>query len=177
MHNALDPIDPQAKALRAARDVLAERANALQREIESAHARKLPGIRKAVADVADADAALKASIVKQPQLFERPRSVVLHGLKFGFRKGSGKITIDDEENVVKLIRKHFPQQFKVLCETTVKPVKKALQQLSVADLKKIGINVEATGDVPFVSDTAAGVDKLVKALLKSAEEATEQEAA
>lgn len=177
MNNDLDPIEKAAKTLRAARDVLSDRATALQEELDSATKRKLPGLRNAVAAVAQADADLKAAIQQAPLQFLKPRSVVLHGLKLGFEKGKSKIDWEDDDQVVKLIRRHFPEQFDVLCKTTEKPVKAALSGLTAAELKKLGISVEGTGDVVFVRDSTAGVDKLVKALLKGVEEDVEVEAA
>ncbi|MDZ7920725.1 hypothetical protein [Rhodoferax sp.] len=170
---SIDKIEGAAKTLRAARDLLTERATSLHEEMQAATKRKLPGLRKAVADVVEAEAILKAAIAEAPSQFEKPRSMVLHGLKLGFQKGKGKIEWDDDEKVVKLIAKHFPEEFEVLCTTTIKPVKAALGNLSVAELKKIGVTVEETGDVVFVKDSTAGVDKLVKALLKGAEDEAE----
>ena len=175
MTNDFDPIEKDAKALRAARDLLADRATTLQDEIDRATQRKLPGLRSAVASVAQADANLKTAIAQSPQLFQKPRSVVLHGLKLGFQKGKGKIDWEDDAQVVKLIRRHFPEQFDVLCKTIEKPIKAALANLTVAELKKIGVSVEETGDVVFVNDSTAGVDKLVKALLKGVEDDVEAE--
>ena len=176
MTDDLDSIERAAKVLRTARDVLAERATALQDEIDQATRRKLPGLRLAVAAVAAADSDLKAAIGAAPQLFIKPRSIVLHGLKLGYQKGKGKIDWEDDDQVVKLIRRHFPEQFDVLCKTVEKPVKDALAGLSAAELKKLGITVEGSGDVVFVKDSTAGVDKLVKALLKGVEEDAPEEA-
>ena len=166
-------IENCAKNLRLARDTLSERATTLHEEIEAATKRRLLGLRNAVALVAAADATLKAAIAEAPGLFNKPRSVVLHGLKLGYQKGKGKIEWEDDDQVVKLIRRHFPEQFDVLCQTTEKPVKTALGGLTVAELKKLGVSVEETGDVVFVKDSTAGVDKLVKALLKGVEDDAE----
>ena len=177
MSNEFDPIEKAAKTLRAARDLLTERATALQDEIDAITKRKLPGLRSAVAAVAQFDADLKAAIQTAPALFVKPRSVVLHGLKLGFQKGKGKIDWEDDAQVVKLIRRHFPEQFDVLCKTTEKPIKAALDSLSTTELKKLGISVEGTGDVVFVKDSTASIDKLVKALLKGVDEEEDAEAA
>lgn len=170
-----DPIDACAKTLRGARDVLAERATTLQAELEAVTRRKLPGIKSAVAAVAQADADLKVRIEAAPALFQKPRSVVLHGLKLGYQKGKGRMAWDDDSQVVKLVRKHFPEQFDVLCKTTEKPVKAALANLTAQELKRLGVSLEETGDVPFVTDATAGVDKLVKALLKGVQDDAEGE--
>ena len=44
-----------------------------------------------MANVAQADANLKAAIEQAPGLFVKPRTIVLHGLKLGYQKGKGKI--------------------------------------------------------------------------------------
>lgn len=170
MSTEFDTIEARAKALRTARDLLTERAVTLQEEIELATKRKLPGLRSAVAAVAQADADLRAVVELLPLLFLKPRSVVLHGIKLGYVKGKGKIEWEDDLQVVKLIRRHFPEQLDVLVKTTEKPVKDALANLTVAELKRLGITVESTGDVVFVKDATSTVDKLVKALLKGVEE-------
>lgn len=170
MNNELDPIEQAAKALRAARDTLTDRATTLHDELEAAKRRSIVGLRNSVAKVAEAQSKLIAAIDDAPHLFAKPKSIVLHGLRLGYRKGTGSIDWDDDEQVVKLVRKHFPEQFDVLVKTTEKPVKTAISGLSVAELKKIGVTVEDTGDVSFAKDATAEVDKLVKALLKGAEE-------
>lgn len=161
-----DTIDAAAKKLRQERDVLTERATSLNDELEAVTRRKMSGLRRAVAAVAEAQAALQAAIAQAPHLFKSPRTAVLHGIKFGYRKGTGKIDWEDDEQLIKLIRRYHPDQFDVLCKTTEKPVRDALSQLTAAELKKLGVKVDDSGDVVFVKDATTTVDKLVKALLK-----------
>lgn len=94
--------------------------------------------------------------------------MVFHGIKVGFQKEKGKIEWDDVDQVVKLIKKHFPEQADVLIATSEKPVKDALNNLSAAELKKIGVNITSDGDVAFIRPTDSEVDKMVTALLKAA---------
>ncbi|MDP3165153.1 MAG: hypothetical protein Q8N06_06820 [Hydrogenophaga sp.] len=169
----LDTIDLAAKALRAARDTLTDRANALHDDLEAAKRKAMRGLRSGVANVAQAQAELIAAIDAAPDLFKKPKSIVLHGLQIGYRKGKGAMDWGDDDSVIKRIRKHMPEQFDVLVKTTEKPVKSALGNLTVEELKKIGVTVEGTGDVSFAKDTTSAVDKLVAALLKGAEEEAE----
>jgi hypothetical protein len=173
MKTELDPIDSAAKHLRAARDTLTDRATALHEELEAAKRKAMRGLKFAVGETTKAQAELLAAIEAAPQLFTKPKSIVLHGLTLGYRKGTGKIEWEDDAQVVKLIRKNFGDQFDVLVKTTEKPLKTAMTNLSAAELKKIGVTVEDTTDVAFAKDTTAAVDKLVKALLKGAEEEAE----
>lgn len=165
-----DKIQLAAKKLRGQRDMLTERATAMHTEIERIKGIYLRGIKNSVAATAQAQAELLAAIAEAPSLFDKPRSMVLHGIKFGFKKGTGSLDWDDDAQVTKLVRKHFPEQFDVLIKTTEKPIKGALGNLTAAELKRIAVTVEDTGEVVFAKDTTAEVDKLVKALLKGAEE-------
>ena len=176
MSNEMRPIEDACRSARLARDLLATRAQALQDEISDAQKRKLAGIRSAVAAVAEADAKVLAALQAAPQLFVKPRSVVFHGLQVGYTKGKGTIEIGDAAQTVKLIRKHFLESFDTLVKTTEKPIKAAIKNLSVGDLQKLGIKVQGTGDVVFLTDATDGVDKLVKALLKGAESEQEEDA-
>jgi hypothetical protein len=169
-NNEIDPIEQAAKALRTARDVLSDRANALNEELEAATRKAMRGLKFAVGEATQAQANLLAAIQAAPHLFAKPKSMVLHGLSLGYRKGTGKIDWEDDAQVVKLIRKHFSDQADVLVKVEETPIKKAIANLSAAELKKIGVTVEGTTDVAFAKDTTAAVDKLVKALLKGAEE-------
>ena len=174
MPTDMNAIERACKAARDKRLVLKIRAEALQDAIAAAHKRKLPGIRTAVAEAAQADAELLALLQEVPDLFRRPKSQVFHGLKVGYKAGSGKVTIADEERTVQLIEKHFPDSADVLIKTTKKPVKDALKALPVADLQKVGVTAEGSGEVVFLIDATDAVDKLVKGLLKGAEAELEE---
>lgn len=175
----LSEIDSAAKQLALSRDLLAELVRNLNDGIETIKRRCLPTIKRAVNNCAAEHANLKAAIEESPGLFEKPRTHNLHGIKCGYAKGTGAVTIDDAENTVALIRKHFLDQFDVLVKTKETPRKKVLaEQLTVAELKKIGCTVDETGDHVVIKFTDSAVDKAVAALLKDAtEDATESQAA
>jgi hypothetical protein len=173
----MNTIEAACKAARDARHVLTIRAEALQDEIASAQKRKLPGIRTAVEAVAQADAKLLAALQEVPHLFAKPKSQVFHGLQVGYKKGTGAIEIDDAQQVVKLVRKHFPERFDDLVKVKETPIKAAIKNLTGAELQKLGVRVQSVGEVVFITDATDGVDKLVKALLKGAEAAQEEEEA
>ena len=162
-------IEQQTKQYADALDVLTERVQALESELESIKRRKLRGIKEAVRKVKTIEAELHDTIEASPELFEKPRTQVISGIKVGILKSKGKITVEDDEKVVKLIRKYFSDQEDVLINTKETPVKKALGNLSAAELKRIGVTIEDTGDQVVIKSTDSNVDKLVSALLKEAE--------
>jgi hypothetical protein len=129
----------------------------------------LPGIRRCVNSAADKTALLINGVDENRALFDKPKSQVFEGIRFGLRKGSGGISWEDDDQVVALIQKHFAKdEAELLIKTTRKPIKSALNDLDVADLKKIGCTVEGTSEVVFVKPVDTAVDKIVNALLKSA---------
>ncbi|KAF0145082.1 MAG: hypothetical protein FD156_1193 [Nitrospirae bacterium] len=174
----MNEIEKKTKDYAAAREVLSLRVQNLHNQIEAAKRTLLPGIKKAVQVASEKKAALSEAIKESPELFDRPRTVVISGIKVGLEKGKGKIEWEDDAQVVKLIEKHFPKQSDMLIKTTKKPLKKSLAQLSVAELKKLGIVVDETGDQVVIKGTDSDVDKLVKAFLKEDEnEEVREEAA
>jgi hypothetical protein len=70
-----------------------------------------------------------------------------------------------------LIQKHFPEQMDTLVKVTMAPVKSALTNLPVADLRKIGVQLVETGDIAYIKPMDGEVSKLVDALLESFREA------
>lgn len=159
-------IETAAKRFAEARGALAARCAALQAELNAVRAKHLEPLKKAVAEAKQRHAEAANLVATSPELFKRPRSVIFHGVKLGFEKAKGKLAIADPARTVALIKKFFKDKADVLIKTEEKPVKKALEKLPAADLKKLAIEVAADGDVVFVKDTAAEVDKLVEAFLQ-----------
>lgn len=142
----------------------------LEAEIAASKRRAMRPILTAVERTASAKKVLYAALKGAPELFVKPRSVVIDGVKVGFQKQIGTITWEDDEAVCKLIRKHLHEQADVLIVTTERPSKKAMANLPVADIKRIGATVTADSDAVLIKDTASDVEKLVEALLGDAQE-------
>lgn len=171
-------LDPLAKAYATKREDLASMVTLLNAQIEALKNAALPDIKKAVAKAAEKESDLTNAIDGARHLFIKPRTVVMHGIKFGLRKGSGGIDWEDDAKVVSLIEKLFPKaQAELLIKTTKKPIAKALADLDVSDLKRIGCTIESTGDVIVINPVDSAVDKIVTALLKGAAEETQPAAA
>jgi hypothetical protein len=160
-------IETHAKTYAAARTIVADRVSALELEVQAAQRRKLPGIKSAVAEAADAKARLEAAIEQGRELFKSPRTITVHGIKCGLQKGKGKITwLGKPAAVVALIKKHLADKAKMLIKTEETLKKASLNSLSVEELKKIGCTVGATGDHVYVAAEDTAVDKLVERILK-----------
>jgi hypothetical protein len=158
-----------------ARAALVDVAIAFQNEINAVKLKHMHDLKTTVAAARAKHAELGMLIQQSPDLFKKPRTVMFHGVKVGYQKGKGKMEWEDTEQVVRLIKKHFADQADVLIITEEKPAKDALAQLTVDELKKVAITIQASGDQVVIKDTASEVDKLVAAFLK--DEVTEAEKA
>lgn len=166
----LAEIEKQTQKYSEARDQLAELVSSLKAGIDALKKDSLLGIKKAIKRAAEHHDRLRAMIEESPELFVRPKSKVLHGIKIGYQKGRGKIEIDDADKVIRLIKKHLPDQADVLIQTKEEVSRNALKNLSDEELKKLGIKVQTVGDVIVISAIDGDVDKLVNELLKAATE-------
>lgn len=169
----INDIERRTKLLADARAALADIVTQLNDGIEALKRDHMRALKAAVARVAERHEDLKALLEEAPDLFVRPRTVVFHGIKVGYQKGTGKLEFDDPDRVIALIRKHFPDQADALIRTRESPSKEALEELSAADLKRLGIVVEDTADRVVIKHTDSTVDKLVRALIKGATEDAE----
>lgn len=166
----MQEIEIKAKAHAAARLALTNHVTLLKAEIEAVTQKRLKKLREIVALATASGDELLALVSESSELFKKPKSAVLHGIKLGFKKEKGKISFADEEQVIKLIKKHLPDLADVLIVTTEKPSKEAMNNLEAGQLKKIGVTVTADSDVAFITDPTSDVDKIVTALLKDVTE-------
>lgn len=167
---SMTEIETRARKFAEARDKLRDLCAALNEGVNALQKDHLPGIRRAVQRASEAEADLKALIEQSPELFQKPKTVTLHGVRLGYMKGKGGIEWADGDAVVAAIMKYLPEQAENLIRWTGKPLKAAINQLDVASLKKIGCRVVDTGEIVFIKPVDSAVDKMVDALLKGAAE-------
>lgn len=158
-------IEQLAAAYADARAQLVERAGTLQRQIDAARADHLPGIRDAHNQLGEAQIALRDAIEAAPDLFRKPKTRVLHGVKFGYMVQKGRVVFADEQATINRIRKLLPvDQAELMIRTVEQVHKPAVNDLSAADLKRLAITVTPDQDRVVIKSTDSAVDKLVKAL-------------
>jgi len=131
-------------------------------------------LRDAFNVLAEAQKALFNEVSAHPELFEKPRTITLHGYKIGYQKGKGKIVIADEPRTVALIKKYFEA---AVADTLIKVnetvVKNALGNLTATDMKRLGIDITEAADEVVLKPVDGALDKLLERQL---EEATREEA-
>ena len=163
-------IDTLAKAYADRRALLADRLTALDRDLAAVKRKHMRELKRHVALTAECCTDLANAIDGSPELFAKPKTRILHGIKVGFRKGPGGLDWEDDEDLVRKIEKMFPDDGEAERYLIVKkkPSAEALEDLDVATLKRLGIVVVDTGEVVVVKAVESDVEKLVKALLKGA---------
>jgi arsenate reductase-like glutaredoxin family protein len=134
------------------------------RAVRRNHQKKLMRLTEAASATQDE---LLDLVEAAPELFEKPRSITLHGFKVGYQKGRGELLIEDTDKTIALIQKHLPEQMDTLVKVTMIPVKTALANLPVNDLKRIGVQITETGDIAYIKPMDSEIDKLVTALVAS----------
>lgn len=170
-------IESLTRAYAAARAKLAGIVQELQDEIETARRWRIAHIKRAVAATADAHAGLAAAIQAGADLFVRPRTITVDGVKVGMQQQKAHIEFDDEQTVIARIRERLPaDQAALLIRVRESVDRNAVADLTEADLRRIGIRVVAGQDQVLIKPTDTEVDKLVDALLRDAERLEEEAA-
>lgn len=166
----LSHIEQLARGYSVARAQLAECVTELEEQIAHLKRARMFKLRRLIEKTAKSHDELSAAIQESPGLFERPRTHLFHGVRVGFRKAKGKLSWDKADQVVKLIRRHLPEQAETLIKTTEAPLKEPLAQLTAAELKRLGVRVGEDSDEVLIKPADSDIDKLVDALLDDAGE-------
>ncbi|MFZ2269073.1 MAG: host-nuclease inhibitor Gam family protein [Azonexus sp.] len=145
------------------------RATALENELNKAvtpiYAAHRTGLDTAAEEEASAKADLQALVDAAPQLFSRPRSILVDGVKCGYRKGEDQLDWDDDATVINRIRALALDEESVIIRTEESINVAALVALDGNDLRRIGVRRIPGIDQNFISFTDTDVEKLVKAIL------------
>ena len=159
-------IEKGARSYNELRGELAAVIGELNEKIEALTLKKLPLIKKLAGRAAEKHKELETAILAAPQLFEKPRTAVFHGIKCGFRKNEGRIEFDDPESVVEKIQQFFDAPEPYLRIVT-QPNKEALAALPVTELRRLGCRVVDTTDTVVIK-SVDDAEKKISVLLKGA---------
>jgi hypothetical protein len=161
----MEDIELLTKDFASARDELAERLNRLREEQDAVKRRYLQGIKNALERVRARHEDLRQAIDDSRELFERPKTRVLHGIRVGLMKQPGRLEIGDQDACVAALRRIFGDEADAYVKVTETPIKKALANLPAKDLKRIGVVVSEDGEAIVIKAADSDIDKLVDALL------------
>ncbi len=135
-------------------------------ELQAVNEKFLRPLKRLATATAQAEAELHAAIEAAPHLFVKPRTLNLHGFKIGYSVSEGRLVWEDEELVVKLLKKKFPDQTEALISTKETPNKDAIKALGLDDkqLAALGCAIEDAGDQVLIKRAAGDVEKLITKL-------------
>ena len=152
-------------AARGATEALAEDIKALQRK---ALRSRLRALRTRISEQAASEEALRAAILARPDLFVRPRTVAVDGIRFGLRKQPGSVSLGDEAQAISRLRERFPNRAEGLIRVKETLDRAALRKLPAAELAQIGVTMEKATDEVTIAAASGDLDRVVAALLDDA---------
>lgn len=179
--STLAEIQKHAQACSQARATLTELLHVMQTELDAVKAGSFPAISRAGRKVAALHSKLEALIKAHPDLFAKPRTQVIDGLKFGLQKQRGSMSWDEDDKLIARIDKLVAagdltdEQRDMLVTRTEKPVVKALEKLDAKTIKRLGITVAADTDEVLIKSVDGEIEKAVNAAIKDAIKSTRDE--
>ena len=166
----IDRIEQLCATFAARRKVLANKMAKLDQELSRVKRRYVTDIKMTAALVADVEADLTSAIDAAPELFDKPKTQIFHGIKVGFRKGQGKLEWEDDAKMVAKLKKRLGDDAEDYIITTEKPSRDALKCLDDATLGKLGISLVGADDQIVVKPVETEIEKLVKAIMANVHE-------
>jgi hypothetical protein len=170
----LDNLSKKAALLSDSRDELRVELLLLDGEmqaVKNAHIKRLQQLTRAVIKH---EAELSADIEANTQLFVKPRSQIIDGIKFGLQKQKGSLTWDNTDTVLNRMDDLFNKGdidravYDVCVETKYSLVVAGLEKLEGKLLKKLGITISADTDKVLIKSVDSDVEKMLNAVIKDA---------
>lgn len=155
-------------------DALRQELLMLEAEVSAAQGAHMLTIRSLTRSVIKRQAELADGIKAHPELFDKPRTLIVDGIKFGLRKQPGRISWVDDAQLLKRIDELFAKgdintaQYDTVVETRHAIAAKGLEKLDAKILKRLGVTVEADSDAVEIKSVDSDVEKMVKAVIKDA---------
>ncbi len=170
----LQDIQQRAAALSECRDRLSSLFLTLQSNLDAVKIGALPEIKRVARQVAKSHNELVAMITAHPALFEKPRTYVVEGIKFGMQQSQGSLEWADDDKVCERIfalagANEIPaDQVDLLVAVTKKPVASAIRQLPPDIRRRIGVRLEGDGDQVLIKSVDSTIEKAVTSVINAA---------
>lgn len=169
----LAAIERLAAEYAAANEALSLENSLMAAEINTVIRARMPAVRTRIETAVAARDALRTAVASAPQLFAKPRTRVLNGVKVGFQRLKSVLAIKDEAPVIAKIHALMPERVEQLIRTSEALRRQALEALPAADLKRLGVGLVMGSDVIVTKPQAADAVKTAEAVLQSWVEATD----
>lgn len=139
---------------------------ALEDGVRTLKRKLLPTIRHLAEEGAVRKAELLSAVTAAPDLFEKPRTQIMSGVKVGLQKRRGQVVIDDEAATIRRIRELLPKdQAELVIRVRESVHKPAVYDLTAGDLKRLGIKIDADTDEAIAKIAGEDIERMVDALL------------
>jgi phage host-nuclease inhibitor protein Gam len=152
-------VAPYSDINRALTDTVRE----MEDEIAAIRRKYTPIITEQAVKAKEIRAELAEAIESAPELFVKPRTQTIYGIKFGLKKNKGKLIASDR--TLELLKKHLPDAPELI-RVKEEPDMKAIAFLSANELKRIGVTVTSDTDEVVISSDFDKIEKLIKDLVE-----------
>jgi hypothetical protein len=169
-------LEKMAGRLREKYDELGARVIEVNALLRTVRDEARPGIKRLLTGMMICREQMREMVAHRLDLFESPRSRVMHGFRIGQQKMPGILQVANAESTIELIRRHLPERAAELIVESPRLNREALKRLEVWEMAKIGCELAGAGDVVIVRPVDGDLERDVKALLAGAEEAAEETA-
>lgn len=163
---AIELLDRRAEDYALNRESLAADLREMEAQLNAVRDHFLPALKQSAAATSASKAALEAAIAANSGLFKSPRTMELHGIKFGYKMSKGKI--EPGPNTVALIRKNLPEKEETLIKIKEELIKGPLKDLSAGERQSIGCRLVGVGDQLIIKSTTDAIDKVIDKILEDA---------
>lgn len=127
-----------------------------------------PTLDEYAAAEAAATAELHALVSAAPHLFQKPRSLVVDGVRAGYRKEEDKLDWGDDAAVIARIESLRPDLAPLLIRAEKSLILDALAGLSPADMQAFGIRTVTGADQVTIKVGESDVEKLAAIVMSAA---------
>ena len=139
----------------------------VQAAIDAARDAGRPTLLRRTRAAAAARDELEAALAAAPELFRRPRTRLLSGIRVGWRRPPARVEIPDEQHTVTAIRRRFGASSGQYLREKVSVARGAVRGLPARVLAALGVTVTEPDDAPTVVPADSDLERTAAALLES----------
>lgn len=144
----------------------------LEERIRHTKDETMPNLKRAAAKVASFEAQLQEEITDHPDLFRKPKTLTLHGVRVGYLEAPGKLEIDDEGTAITKLRTILGHEDADQYIATKETLRKDLvRDLDPKVLARLGARVVGAGDQVIIRRSAGEIEKLLNKMVSKLVEA------
>ena len=169
----MDALIAMAREYSDALDRLDEVVGEIEDEQRSAVRRRMRSLRaRASASQRTREKLVAAIGAADPALFEKPRTRIAHGVKFGLRRAAGRLSLAGGQTAagaIAAVREHLPDRSAECVQVKESLVAAAVRKLSQEQRRVIGVEITDASETPVASRVVPSAERLASALIDGAD--------